>query len=92
MIFLDSSYLIGLLIKSDDYYIKAHQLKPIIEYEKIMINNTVLTEVMNSLKLQNNAEKPSFDLDKIFNFLSNSLEVEYLNEDNKIIIQRTYSP
>ena len=50
MIFLDSTYLIGLMIDNDDYYEQAHQLRPIIDKERKLINNTVLDEVFNSLK------------------------------------------
>lgn len=50
MIFLDSTYLIGLMIDNDDYHEQAHQLRPIIDKERKLINNTVLDEVFNSLK------------------------------------------
>lgn len=82
MIFLDSSYIIGLLIKSDDFHIQAHQLRPVIEYEKIIINNTVLTEVMNSLKSQNNVPNHLLNLDRIYDFLSDSIGVEYLSKED----------
>ena len=34
MIFLDSTYLIGLMIDNDDYHEQAHQLRPIIDKER----------------------------------------------------------
>ena len=48
MIFLDSTYLIGLMIDNDDYHEKAHQLRPIIDKERKLINNTVLVEVLTA--------------------------------------------
>ncbi len=53
MIFLDSSYLIGLIIDNDEHHKKAHELRPILEHENKIINTTVLTEVLNSLKKNN---------------------------------------
>ncbi|MBR0472710.1 MAG: type II toxin-antitoxin system VapC family toxin [Methanosphaera sp.] len=53
MIFLDSSYLIGLIIDNDVHHQKAHMLRPLLEHENKIINNTVLTEVLNSLKKNN---------------------------------------
>ena len=53
MIFLDSTYLIGLMIDNDDYHEQSHQLRPIIDKERKLINNAVLVEVLNSLKKNN---------------------------------------
>ena len=46
MIFLDSSYLIGLLIKKDSYVNKSLKIESIIEDESKLINNTVFNEVL----------------------------------------------
>ncbi|WP_323736550.1 hypothetical protein PXD04_00850 [Methanosphaera sp. ISO3-F5] len=53
MIFLDSSYLIGLIIDNDQYHIKATELKTFLKNEKKIINNTVLVETINSIKRTN---------------------------------------
>lgn len=53
MIFLDSSYLIGLIVDNDKHHKKAHKLRPLLEHESKIINSTVLTEVLNSLKKNN---------------------------------------
>ena len=77
MIFLDSTYLIGLMIDNDDYHEKAHQLRPIIDKERKLINNTVLVEVLNSLKKNHKIE-----LDEIMDTLLNLDQVVFLtNED-----------
>ena len=53
MIFLNSTYLIGLIIDNDKHHLKATQLKPYLKNEKKLINNTVLVETLNSLKRTN---------------------------------------
>jgi hypothetical protein len=53
MIFLDSTYLIGLIIDNDTHHQKATQLKPYLKNERKIINNTVLVETLNSLKKTN---------------------------------------
>ena len=50
MIFLDSSYLIGLIIDNDQYHIKATELKHFLKNEKKIINNTVLLKQLTVLK------------------------------------------
>ena len=82
--FLDSSFLIALLIKNDTYHIKAHKLKQLFENERIMINNTVLTEVMNSLKINKNKKNYILEMDFIFDFLINDIEFSYLTKKDYI--------
>ena len=53
MIFLDSSYLIGLIIDNDQHHLKATVLKPFLKHEKKIINNTVLVETLNSINRTN---------------------------------------
>lgn len=53
MIFLDSSYLIGLIIDNDQHHLKATELKPFLKHEKKIINNTVLVETLNSINRTN---------------------------------------
>lgn len=78
MLFLDSTFLIGLIIKSDPYYIRSHELRKVIGKEKILINNTVLTEVLNSLKVNKNRPNYEPKLENIFKFLFDDAEIEYL--------------
>lgn len=53
MIFLDSSYLIALVIKKDNYLDRSLKIEPQIENEDKLINNTVFNEVLNSLSHNN---------------------------------------
>ena len=72
MIFLDSSYLIGLIIDNDQHHTKADELKPYLKNEKKLINNTVLVETLNSIKKTNH----SIDTDEIINSIS---KLDYIN-------------
>lgn len=53
MIFLDSSYLIGLILKNDSYSYNSHHMVHYLEKENKIINNTVFNEVLNSLSSNN---------------------------------------
>ena len=53
MIFLDTSYIKGLILKNDSYQIFSENIKPILETETKATNITVLVEVLNSLKPNN---------------------------------------
>ena len=61
MIFLDSSYIKGLILKNDNYNHLSKKIKPYLENEGKAINSTVLLEVLNSIK-QNNYDKSVTDL------------------------------
>ena len=78
MIFLDSTYLIELMIDNDDYHEQAHQLRPIIDKERKLINNTVLVEVLNSLKKNNH----KIELDEILDTLLNLDKVVFLTDED----------
>ena len=53
MIFLDSSYIKGLIIKRDSHYKFSNNIRPfLVNYAKA-INITVLVEVLNALKKNN---------------------------------------
>jgi hypothetical protein len=56
MIFLDSSYIKGLILKNDDYNRLSKRIKPYLVNETKVINTTVMLEVMNSIK-KNNHDK-----------------------------------
>lgn len=53
MIFMDSGYFKGLIIKRDSYRKFSHTIKPLLKNEVKVINITVLVEVLNSLKKNN---------------------------------------
>ena len=52
----DSSYLIALFLKNDEHSKRARELYEQIKYEKILINFTIINEVMNSFKKKNYEE------------------------------------
>ena len=61
MIFLDSSYIKGLILKNDDYNHLSKRIKPYLKHEAKVINTTVLVEVLNSIK-QGNYDKDTKEL------------------------------
>lgn len=76
MIFLDSSYLIALMLKQDRNYKKASDLKTTIFNERIIINNTVLSEVLNSFNKYNSLNL-EHNVNNMFKF-----DIDYLTEDD----------
>lgn len=76
MIFLDSSYLIALMLKQDRNYKKASDLKTTIFNERIIINNTVLSEVLNSFNKYNSLNL-EHNVNNMFKF-----DIDYLTKDN----------
>jgi hypothetical protein len=53
MIFLDTSYINGLLIKNDTFSVNSSNIEPFLESESKATNITVLVEVLNSLNRYN---------------------------------------
>ena len=78
MIFLDSSYLIGLIIDNDQHHTKAVELKPYLKNEKKLINNTVLVETLNNIKSTNH----SIDTDEIVNSILKLDSIEFLTRED----------
>lgn len=76
MIFLDSSYLIALMLKQDRNYKKASDLKTTIFNERIIINNTVLSEMLNSFNKYNSLNL-EHNVNNMFKF-----DIDYLTEDD----------
>lgn len=76
MIFLDSSYLIALMLKQARNYKKASDLKTTIFNERIIINNTVLSEVLNSFNKYNSLNL-EHNVNNMFKF-----DIDYLTEDD----------
>lgn len=77
MIFLDSTYLIGLILKNDSLYYKFHLLKPYLGDENKIINNTVFNEVLNSVTSNNS----HYDLNHIKKLLL-SFNIDFLTSDD----------
>lgn len=53
MIFLDTSYINGLILRRDSYKNYSECIRPILEKEAKVTNITVLVEVLNSIKPNN---------------------------------------
>ena len=77
MIFLDSTYLIGLILKNDSLNYKSHLLKSYLDDENKIINNTVFNEVLNSVSSNNS----NYDLNHIKKLLL-SFNVDFLTSDD----------
>lgn len=78
MIVPDTSYLVGLVIKRDKYALRSKQLYEKLKYEKLLINNTILAEFLNSFKESNYVIEPI----KVINVLLRTAEIDYLNEED----------
>ena len=76
MIFLDSSYILAILLKKDTYHALSKDLSLLINDEKKMINITVMQEVLNSI----NAFNYNGDVSEIIGFLFSLDKMEYLSE------------
>ena len=84
MLLLDSTYIIGLLLKRDSNSFKSNQIKPLIKNEKKLINTVILTEVLNSLTRINT----NFDINEILEIINN-YELDYLTiEDCKNSLEK----
>lgn len=77
MIFLDSTYLIALILKNDSLYYKSHLLKSYLDDENKIINNTVFNEVLNSVTSNNS----NYDLNHIKKLLL-SFNIDFLTSDD----------
>ena len=84
MLFVDSSYLIGLFIKNDGHHEKAEELKININHDNILINNVVFSEVMNSFKIRKNKANYTKNIDGLFNFFINNTELHYLTKEDYV--------
>lgn len=75
MIFLDSSYIKGLILKNDDYNHQSKKIKPLLVNESKAINLTVLVEVLNAVK-QSNYDN---DMDELLSCLVNLDVFDFLD-------------
>lgn len=76
MIFLDSSYLIALFIKSDKNNQRAKELKPYLS-EKRVINEIVLTETLNTFSKRFNV-----NTNNVFKLLNKTNEIVFLEKED----------
>ena len=75
MIFIDSTYFIGLLLPNDNWNNQAKSL--IIPKEKYVINNLVLSEVLNIV-----SKRSSHKISEVYKIINNACEIVFLsNED-----------
>ncbi len=65
MIFLDSSYILALLLKKDKHHVVSKNLVNYLAHEKKVINITVLQDVLNSLNIINYPKDISSLIDSI---------------------------
>lgn len=79
MIFLDSTYLIGLIVKNDSLNHQSYLFEDFLEKENKVINNTVFNEVLNSLTVNNS----HYDLFHIRKLLF-SFNVDILTYDDYV--------
>ena len=85
MIFLDSSYIKGLIIKKDSYKEFSNNIRPLLKSETKVINITVIVEVLNSLK-KNNYEG---SIEEIIGELCNVDIVDWMTkEDYKAAMEK----
>ena len=75
MIFIDSTYFIGLMLKNDDYNDLAKNVT--VPNEKRVINNLVLSEVLNII-----SKRSKLDICSIYKIISNKVEIVYLDEND----------
>lgn len=78
MIFLDSSYIKGLILKNDDYNHLSKKIKPYLKHEAKVINTTVLVEVLNAIKVNNYNQ----DLNELISSLVNLDIFDFLLMDD----------
>lgn len=76
MIFVDTSFLLALLIETDPFHEKALQISETI-HEKKVINNIVLTETFNAF-----TSKGGKVGKELYHSISEMFEVKYLNKSD----------
>ena len=76
MIFVDTSFLLALLIKTDPFHEKALQIGETI-HEKKVINNVVLTETLNAF-----TSKGGKVGKELYHGITEMFEIKYLNKSD----------
>ena len=81
MIFVDTSFLLALLLTNDVNNARANELLNLIGDENLIINNTVLTETINFLGKCKKIKQGHVIKDSI-GILLNSCDIHYLNAND----------
>ncbi|WP_407379638.1 type II toxin-antitoxin system VapC family toxin [Methanobrevibacter sp.] len=80
MIFVDTSFLVGLLLTNDVNNHRANELIDFIDKENLIINNTVLTETVNFLSKCKKI-KQGYIIKESIDIILNSCDIHYLNSN-----------
>ncbi len=85
MIFLDSTFILALIFEDQKKHERAKEIYKLIANETKIINNTILMEILNSIK-------PHHQLDstKILNILLNVGEVHFLTKEEYIVAEKMF--
>ena len=75
MIFIDSTALVGLLLKNDQWHNDAENIQ--IPYEKLVINNLVLTETLNII-----SKRSLLNVETIYKKIKKGAEIICLTDDD----------
>ena len=78
MIFLDTTYINGLILKKDIYSILSMNIRPFLEKETKVTNITVLVEVLNSVNRYNFHG----NLNDLINYLVNTNIFDFLTAED----------
>ena len=85
MIFLDSTFILALIFKDQVKHQRAKELSKLIAHESKIINNTIIMEVLNSIRPHH-----QFDSTKILNLLLGVDEVHYLTHEEHISAEKMF--
>ncbi|WP_292797063.1 type II toxin-antitoxin system VapC family toxin [Methanobrevibacter sp.] len=80
MIFVDTSFLVGLLLTNDVNNPRANELIGLIDGGNLIINNTVLTETINFLSKCKKI-KQGYIIKESIEIILNSCDIHYLNSN-----------
>ena len=81
MIFVDTTFLVGLLLTNDANNPRANELLDLIDDDNLIINNTVLTETLNFLSKCKRIRQGHIIKDSI-DILLNSCDIHYLTAND----------
>ena len=89
MIFVDTSFLVGLLLTNDVNNLRANELIDMIGGDNLIIDNTVLTETINFLSKCKKIKQEHVIIQSI-DIMSNSCDIHYLNSNQYNIAIELY--
>lgn len=85
MIFLDSTFILALMFDDQRQHERAKEIYQIIAHETKIINNTILMEILNSIKPHH-----QMDSTEILNILLNVGEVHFLTEEEYVVAEKMF--